>query len=173
MRLETIRMNAAAAADPVIGINAMIAALPIDAGDVRPGNHAIYNQADHTWLARKTVSKGDDITLPAIGILLQPSNIKQVNTTIRDAQIPVIFAYLTRNPDSAEAQRDCSYAMRALLRFLRRFADNANAAMRTRNGVQLLHPIDDVQQGEAIQPWNGVTVIAATELTWLARETAA
>lgn len=173
MRLEVIRMSAAAAADPAIGINAMIDALPIDAGDDRPSHVSIYNQVDNPFVARRAVSKGDDVDVPAVVVMLQPSTVQQVMTSVRDAQIPVVFAYLDKNPDSAETQRRASYVTRALLRFLRRFADNGAAALRTRNGVQMLYPTSDdpVRQGEAITEWDKVHAIAATEITWLVRET--
>lgn len=173
MRLETIRMNAAAADDATIGVNAMLAALPLDGSDTRPPNVTIYNQVDHPWVARRAINlPGDAVTFPALAILAQPSTVHQVMTSVRDAEIPIVFAYLVK-ADTAVNQRHASYTTRALMRFLRLFTDNAGASFRARNGVQLINPMDDVRQGESIQPWDKALAIAATEITWLARETQA
>jgi hypothetical protein len=114
---------------------------------------------------------GDAVTFPALAVLAQPSTVHQVMTSVRDCEIPIVFAYLVKILTRDVNQRHASYTTRALLRFLRRMADNAGASFRTRNGVQLINPIDDVRQGEAIQPWDKALAIAATEITWLARET--
>src|SRR4051794_21284258 len=130
MELETLRMHAAAAADATIGVNAMIDALPIEGGDVRPPHVTIYTSLDEGagWVARKAVSeKGDGITFPALAIFLHATSVKEVMTSVRDADVAVVLAYIARSADNPKTQRDSLYTDRAMLRFLRRFADNANA----------------------------------------------
>lgn len=176
MRLEAIRMHAAAAIDGGIGINAMIAALPIEVGDTRPANVTVYNSMQHPFAARKTVGQGDDISYPAIAIFAQPSTVHQVMTSVRDADIPIVFAYLVKKADSVVAQQDGAYTNRAILRFLRRLCDDSTgAAFRVRNGVQLINPVGDegIRQGETIQEWDKAVAIAATEITWRVRDTEA
>jgi hypothetical protein len=73
---------------------------------------------------------------------------------------------------SAEAQRDAAYTNRAILRFLSRFAGDSGlaAGLRLRNGIQLINPLDQITQGEAVNPWEKAMAIAATEITWLVRD---
>lgn len=176
MELESMRMVATAAADLVIGVNAMIDALPIDVGDVRPPHVNVYNAADHPAVARQAIGDGDlaNIQLPAIAIFCKPTHIDQVTTSVRDGEVPIVIAYIDKKADSAEVQRNGLYANRAVLRFLRRFADPAYVALRTRNGIHLLNPtVDGTQQGQVNQKWGSAWAITATNITWRARETAA
>lgn len=175
MELEVLRMMAAAAADATIGINAMIDGLPVEGADERPPHVTLYNSVEHQWVRRKSFPEsGHGLTFPAVAIrLASPLQVEQVMTTVRDAQVPVMFAYLVRDAETLEGSFDALQTNRAILRFLRRLADNAGAAFRTRNGVQLINPVPSTSQGLTEQQWDKAFVAAATITTWLARETAA
>lgn len=174
MELETIRMCAIAAADPTIGVNAMLAALPLDGTDTRPDPVTIYNSVDHGWVARQVAPEdGGGVTFPALAILIaEPIAFDEVHTVTRDGHLPVGFAYVQNLSDSAKGKRDALYTNRAVLRFLTRFASNASAALRQRGGIGLINP-SSTTQPPVNQQWGGGLVTALTVVTWFTRETSA
>jgi hypothetical protein len=172
MELETISLCAAAAADATIGVNAMIDALTMNAGHVRPSHVTIYNSVDHGWVSRRMVAEdGGNVSFPALAILVaEPIKLDEVQTVVRDGHFPVGFAYLQKLSDSAKGNRDALYTSRAVLRFLTRFADNAAVAARHANGIQIVCP-EDTKQPPVSEAWGGALVTAVTVVTWLVRET--
>lgn len=176
MELDVIRACAAAASDATIGINAQLAALPLDAGDATPPQVTLYNSVDHGWVARQTAAEsGSGITFPAVAILVaQPTTIDQVHTVTRDAHFPVAFAYVQRQADSAHGLRDALYTQRAILRFLTAFAapTPTGQSYRFRNGVGLVLP-ESITAPPTNQPWGAALVTSAVIVTWLVRETSA
>jgi hypothetical protein len=175
VELETIRMSATAAADATIGINAMIDALPLDGADTRPPHVTVYNSVDHPWVARREFPEQDpNITYPAVAVMLaQQLVVREVMTSNRDAEATVLFAYIERASDSAKLTRDTLYTNRAMLRFLTRFSSNASGStFRSRGGVLMINPIK-TDQGTTKESWGNATMVAATMVTWLIRDSAA
>src|SRR5947209_8600308 len=104
MEIEAVRMCAAALADSVIGVNAMLDAVTIDDIDTRPTPLTIYNSVDHRWVARKSVPEKDpNIVFPALAVLLSaPLSLREVGTAVRDGDVTIMFAYIERDVDSAK-----------------------------------------------------------------------
>ncbi len=175
MELEVIRMCAAGAADPTIGINAMLAGIPLDGDDERPGTLQIYNSVDHGPIARRAVPAHDSgLVFPALAIYVaDAATLEQVRTVVRDGEFPIAFSHIELESDSAKGNRDACYTTRALLRFLTRFVRNEGAAFRKRGGVQLIEAVGPVRQSPIYQKWDHGLVQSTTVVTWRVRETAA
>lgn len=174
MELEAIRMMAAAAADPTIGVNAMLAGVPLDGDDERPLPLSIYNSVDHGAIARQAIpGKGSGLNFPALAVYVATSaTLAQVGTVVRDGHFPIALSYIDLESDSAKGNRDACYAMRAAARFLTRLARSEAAALRSRGGVQLIAPVD-TKQSPVYQKWDAGIVQTMLVVTWLVRETAA
>lgn len=170
-------MCAAAAADPTIGVNAMIAALALDGSDPRPSAVTVYNAMDHGWVARRMVpEQGSGITFPALAVFVsQPARLDEVHTVVRDAHYPVAYAYVTLNSDSAKGNRDAAYTMRALLRTLRLFhaPTPTGAGLRQHNGIGIIPPNgpDATTQPPVYETWGSAIVTAVTQVEYLVRDT--
>lgn len=175
MKRETIRCLKLAAADGGNGINAKIAAVSIDAGDVRPANVTIYNDIDHKWVARRRANAEDtDISFPALAIFqFAPLEIidVEVMTVVRDGLLKVGFAWLLKENNPLEAVSDGQYYNRALLQFLHWYMRNDQAsAHRTRNGI-IVRTLEEITQDDVHEDWDGAVSVAQTVATLRCRET--
>jgi hypothetical protein len=177
MKRETIRMLKLGAADVTNGINAKIAAVSLDAGDVRPAAVNLYNDIDHKWVARRRVSAEETaaaITFPAFAIF-QHGSVQvvdvEVETIVRDALIQVGFAHLVKENNPLEAISDGEYVNRAVLQFLNWVMRNDQASsFRTRNGI-VIRSIDTLIQDDVHEDWDGAVCVAQTIATFRVRET--
>lgn len=171
MKLETIRLVAAAAADPTLGVNAMLAGLTLMTGDPRPANVTIYNAADHGWVARRMIpEEASGITFPALAVfLVKSSTFDEVPSQVRDGHLPIGLAYVENASDSAKGNRDAMYTEMAILRFLARLESPAADSLRQVNDVGLVYP-DSTEQPPVDQPWGSGLVTALTITTWTVRD---
>lgn len=177
MELEAIRAVYAGLTDPTIGINAMIDGLVKDTvTDNLPAHVTVYNYVDHPWVARKKLNKDEiengHVSVPAVAVFLaRPAAIDaKVQTVHRNGDFPIVVAYFTTEPDETKRMRDALYVNRAMLRFLTKFDDNANATMRFRNNVNLFTLQEPVTQTTPFVPWEAAILSAATEFTYHCRE---
>lgn len=140
MILNGIRMLADRLADLTTGVNAELGNVQYDGTDVQPAAVAVYEETTTGWLARRQVPVPDQVVLPAVAVgLLQEFEVEgQVMTINRDATaVPFIVFYVGQDSKSEDGLRDACYVMRAVLRSLRGYFDDANLAGRTRNGVNI------------------------------------
>lgn len=173
MEAEIIRAHAAALADASIGINAMLAALPLDEpSDLRPKPLEIYTSVEHGPIARRAINdEGSGLTFPALAIYVaDAATLEQVRTTTRDGHFPVALSHIELDSDSARGNLNACYTMRALARFFTRFARNDGAAFRVRNGVQLIEPVE-FKQSPVFQRWDAGLVQTTLVVTWHVRDT--
>lgn len=171
MKLEAIRLNALAAADPTIGVNAMLAALTLMPGDARPDPVTIYNAVDHGWVARRTVPEdGAGVTYPALAVLLvKPAQFDEVPSNVRDGHIPIGFIYLQKASDTSKGLRDAFYTELAILRFLARLESPAGDALRVTGDVGLVYP-DATESPLYEATWGSALAVSATVVTWVVRD---
>lgn len=173
MELETIRCVVAGLGDGTIGINALIAALTLEAGDARPPNLTIYNSVQHGWVARKAFAlSGLNVTLPALAVFASDVEIKdaEVETAVRDGWVTVTLAHLAEKSATETGNYNALQTNRAILRFCKLFSANSNLAMRTRNGV-ILQAIAEIKPDSIAAVKDDVFIGAATTVKFLVRET--
>lgn len=174
MKLEAMRMLKAGLADATNGINAKIAGLTIDTGDVRPTNPTRYFDVDDPWVARRQLNAEDtDVTLPALAVFaVGPLDVgdAEVMTVVRDVEIKIGLAYLLKTQDSDEIHRAGLYFNRALLRWFTWFMRNEqSSAFRTKNDV-IIRRVDGIIQDDKPEIWEAAVSIAQTVATFTLRE---
>lgn len=142
MFLEPVRIVADWLADATNGVNALLARVPRDAGDPVPPAVTIYDETRHGWVTRATVPRfdGSGIALPGLMVLahqqteLQPEDPTDADRWLRPQ---LLIRYVDREVASEQGAAAASYTYRAVVGALDRLADNAHAAARTRNGIEL------------------------------------
>lgn len=177
MELETIRAVYAGLTDATIGLNAQIDGLTKDTNTDALPTHvaAFYNYADHPWVARKTLNRDEavanNVILPCVTVYLDQPPIldPEVETIYRNGSVPVVIAYLSIEADEGKRMRDALYVNRAIQRFLRRFDDNSNAAMRFRNNVNV-YIAKSLTQYTPFQLGGDALTAAATLVTYQCRD---
>lgn len=132
------------------GVNALIPAVERDGSDPEPDPIATFADATRDpWVARRLFDD-PDIDLPALIVFAQPFTTQgEVQTSFREADIAFVVGQIVKDADSAAELRDALYRRRAIVRSLKQFNDNANAAARTRNSVTLVL-CKDLQIGASV-----------------------
>lgn len=174
MELEVIRMVAAALADATHGVSAAIPGVPRDAGDAEPAAVTVYDATRHGWVTREEITlRGLNASLPALAVgLFRPAPVDgEIQTVFRDGTFDVVVQYLAANDDSAAGSAAGLYTMRAALRTLAWFHHPDQAALRTRNGVQLRY-CSAISHAPIYAVRGDVVVTAALLLTYAVRDTA-
>lgn len=142
MNLEPVRLLADWLADAgqfaggASGVNAMMAAVPRDAGDPAPPAVTVFDETRDGNSAR-----GDlPATLPAIIVTSReiPQLDGEVATYTRDGVIELVVRYACEKADTKAALRDSSYTLRAVLKSVRQF----NADTRSRNQLDVYSCLD-------------------------------
>lgn len=137
MILETARMVSEWLADPLGGVNALLASTPRDPGDAEPADLATVTDETND----SDVARGDlPANLPAVAVSIDSIQDLdgQVMTITADGHVKVRIRVAVENPTTADAVRDLSYYLRTVQRSFRRFmALDANDPARTRNGIYL------------------------------------
>lgn len=134
-------MVTAVAKDVVLGINAQIALLPLDAPDTAPvALTAIFSEFDDDIEIREKPTEGWPIGL----ILIDPQAGSQADPEAevgyRDGVIPVVFAYVTEGPVLGKDRRDGKYVCQAFVNSIKRgLLDSTKIGTAgKRNNVQIL-----------------------------------
>lgn len=133
--LETIRMVTDWLQDATDGVNAKIAAIPLDAGDSAPPGIALFadDTRDEVVALRQEPQK-----YPAIYVTEDaPWTMEgEVATDIRRAtELTLAIRYIVRVHDKFSGRRDTYYTLRAIVASIKELMENANLAARTRNQV--------------------------------------
>mgnify|MGYP001615747040 CR=1 FL=1 len=174
MLVELMYMLNAGAEDATIGVNAQITGGSVISGHAAPDAVTVYNQIEHSWVARRKLNTEDaGVTFPALAIfqggpgVLEP----EVGTIYRRGDYPIVFAQIRKKSDSALGFRQAGYTNRAVYRFLRDFMENAQTAtMRTQNGI-IISQLTQLGEPPVIEDWDKVEVVAAVTATFKLRET--
>lgn len=121
------------------GFNDVAAEIELDAGD--PAIEEIEYIGDETR-DRRVAERMDPPALRALYILADgPATLTgdlYANQGYRDTNdLRISIRYVVKNPESEQAIRDSYLATKVILKSLSRWMDNANAADRTRNSVQV------------------------------------
>jgi hypothetical protein len=150
MRLEAVRCVTAWLKDVTYGVNAKLAALPLDGTDTRPT--AIATIVDETDNANAAFGRFDGLTLPALIVTCsgdpEHRDPEQSQTGERvDGYVTVQVRYAERKTASMTAIVDGTYVIRAVIASLRELHKNANVASRTRNSVRLVSCESISEQG--------------------------
>lgn len=127
------------------GVNAKLVLTPRDAGDPLPADVTVVDSTRSNAAALEKTKAG----YMQVSIYRDSSH-GDIKTIYRDGEIPVAIGLALNDPETAEAQRDESYIMRALMYSLAEFERNENDVVRRRNRVNL-HAIRDI----AITPAEG------------------
>lgn len=174
MLVELVYMLNAGLEDGTIGVNAQLDSFTVISGHAVPPDVNVYNQIEHSWVARRQLNTDDSgVTLPAIAVF-QPEPARhegEVQTIYRKGDYPIVFGYVVKKNDSALGARQGGYTMKALRRFLRDFMENSNAANRTANGVIISQIIGDITEPPVLDEWGKVEVVAAHQCTFRLRDT--
>lgn len=140
--LETVRLTAdwlagtlkdAANADQ--GVNAKIAGVPRDAGDLQPAAITVIDETRDNAAALRQ-AKGKAIL--AVNLAQPIDQQPFVQTIYRDMDVPLRLALALEDVETKNAIREASYLARAIVRSLRQMSRNENDQRRVRNGVHLL-----------------------------------
>ena len=142
MRLEVVRMVTDALTHATEGVNAMLALVPLDGSDVRPADVTVTSEMDDEDAAQGAVAREEDdpgaeLVVYARGGVTEFAG--EVLTVDQDAEaFEVLIYYKARESDTAKAQRDMSYTMRAARWALNHFNQNDRAEDRERGDVQIV-----------------------------------
>lgn len=136
----TVRMVAAVAKDNLLGVNAQIALLPLDAGDTAPpALTAILAEFDDDIEVREKPQTNWPIGL----IFVDPQGSAadpEATVGYRDGSVPIVFAYVSEGPvlgkDKLDAKNACQAFVNSIKRGLLDPAKIGTAGLR--NGVQIL-----------------------------------
>jgi hypothetical protein len=154
--------------DPVNGVNALLPATPVDAGDSVPANLASIVDATRDFLAARGRLPAN---LPGIAIVPLPIENLSPHITTTDAEADVHLAIrlgMTKT-QADQGFRDSSYYLRTILRSLRRLNANFDHSKLTRNGIYL----EGASEMSAIQlfdPIEDTVITGAILITYHTRE---
>lgn len=150
MELEVVRTIAEAMADPVTGINAILAGVPRDAGDPAPPLVTIYEETTDDWVADRQLPHelleadvAGGAALLAIGVASETDfqngdGTAEVRAADDTGEVTLVIYYGTATSAPALAVRDALYTMRAVRRWFNWFFQNDQGQARERNSVELL-----------------------------------
>lgn len=135
MILETVRLCAAALADPTSGVNAQLATVPRDTGDPQPANVSVVEETTTGWVTRDIVPQDLTVTYVAVAqsgdLVMAGENMALYRAATVNLSVRVIAPIST----SANATRALHYTTRAVQRALRVWLADASSAARTDNQV--------------------------------------
>lgn len=140
MRLEAARIVADWLGDATYGVDAKLAVVTGDDSDTVPS--AVATIVDDTRDVNAALGRLDGLTLPAITVSVSEVRYRETEFLqtggYADADVTVLIRYAERTDNPATARANGCYVVRAILGSLRELHLTAQAASRTRNGVQLV-----------------------------------
>lgn len=167
MLLEPLRIVADWIANPVHGTNAELRLLPRDVADVALVPFVtVYDASRHAWVSRAEITaETPGMKLPALAVLAQDDVTMdgEIGSVFRDGRVNLAIAYLTDEPESAEAMGNALYTLRATARSLAGLLANGAEASRERNQI-VLRACSTMRLGLLHQARGAVTMIAALVL---------
>lgn len=174
MHLEPIRCVADWLNDVTNGVNAQIANVTLDSGDVAPhGVVAVLDETRSEILALRHIPESQ--LTPFLFIwMLGDAEVQAVNQSKQDIDsFPIGIAYIDRDTNAANAVRDGSYVMRAVRRSLNRLhqGDAIGIAARTRNGVETRNGNIRMQLLRPELPLENAVVGVCLRATYAVRDT--
>jgi hypothetical protein len=175
MILETLRAWTDWQQNATYGVNALLAAVPRDAGDPVPGNVATF--VDETRNGPAARRRIPDV-VPALVTRLHLTGALDPsvgpNVAHRDAEVAVATWYADRNVATENGNRSCLYVLRALQRSLAKFVDPSIAAAntaRTRNGITIYN-VTALQHVTTFDTIEDTDILGALFVTFKVRDTA-
>lgn len=169
MWLEPVRMVADWLEHPVYGVNAILATVPIEAGDAAPP--PVQDVRDETRdddVAGDRLPTGVSPVLAVTAYTLDAIT-GQVSQGQRDFRPTILVRFGIREPRKARANTVASYIYRAAVRSLHALHENANVAARTRNGIHV-YDCAEMRIIPALQPLEGSTASGGIIVTYNARD---
>jgi hypothetical protein len=151
MIIEACRLVTDWLNDGTNGVNAMLAIIPMDAGDSAPAAIAAGSIVDAT--RDGNVARGRlPAALPGFGITPMPIEGLAPWVTINDAEADLSLAirFGMTKAQTEQGFRDTSYYLRAAVRSLRRFNGNSDPTKRQRNQIYL----ESCVEMRAVQLWD-------------------
>jgi hypothetical protein len=173
MIVECCRMIEAVLNDGVVGVNAQIAALPMDSpnggsADTRPSNVTVRNAADADPTIREV-----DATFPIVVIDVSKPGVApgQIWSGVRDSEIDLIIAYVVESGDVAKNFRNTDYTLRAIVRSIARglLAPTKRDTAGSRNGF-VISKSSRLRYGPTQQPEYGGVMTGAVEFSLTVRD---
>lgn len=133
MILETVRVISDALGHLTYGVNAQLASLDIDSGDIVPTNIVkIANETENFLVALGRAAE----PYPSLNVALDEDvELEQVLTSHRDGTVTVAIRVALSNDQAHNGMRDTYYYLRAVAKTLLDLGSNSNVADRTRNNV--------------------------------------
>jgi hypothetical protein len=135
--LEVCRIVAAWLEDVTTGVNALLPSVPRNGADTQPANVTVFDEATDALVAAGRLPD----TFPALVVhvtAVRWAEEQQVAGPVRDGEADVLIRYQVQDVETAAAQADSSYTLRAVERCLRRNAFNVQTTM---NGVTVYQMI--------------------------------
>lgn len=141
MILQTIERVATWLANGTNGVNAILPNVPRIGSDTQPANVTILDERQHGAAARGQFKR--DQSFPVLEIQLEQDIDfnPAVDFAVRDAHVPILIAYATKNQDSAAAARDSYYTLVAVERSLKLLWTAGLASDRTQGTISLVYPV--------------------------------
>jgi hypothetical protein len=156
------------------GVNAQLATVPLDVGDVAPDSVVFFGDATRDDIVAQ---QGLPVNAPAIYVSAASPAISDGEVIpgppgVRDARnLGVAIRYIRRDANTAAAFRDTGYTLRAVIKSLKQFCRSENAAARLRNSIQMRDQLS-LTWGIAAE-WEGAAgVTGAVIVTWYVRDLA-
>lgn len=156
------------------GVNAQMAGVPRDAGDPEPEPVQFFGDVTRD---NAVAVNAHPVNAPAI--FVTPSTPAEADGEalpgppgVRDARnVGIAIRYIRRDANTADAFRDTSYTLRAIIKSLKQLARSDNSAARLRNSIQMKAQIG-LTWGLATE-WEGnAAVTGAVISTWTVRDLA-
>lgn len=177
MILEAVRIVADWLDSAQHGVNALLAAVPVDGTDsdvTVPPAVTVLDSTRRSDVARGQMPSVTSAELPALLVTPSDQSIDSQSPAAgllpSDSSVTVLIRYVTSTLDTAKAERDASQTLRAVSRSLRLLFTTANSeTARTRASVQIVEPRD--QRLTTLYESNDDTVVTGGVLvTYRARD---
>lgn len=161
--------------DVTLGVNAQIAALPLDSAngggqDARPANVTVRNAFDADPAVREV-----ETTFPVVVIDVPQPGVApgQIWSGVRDSEVDLIIAYVVESGDVAKNRRNTDYSLRAIVRSIARglLASGKRDTAGTRNGYAISKS-SKMKYGSTHQPDYGGVMTGAVQFTLTIRDLA-
>jgi len=137
VRLEAIRVLTNALTDGTTGVNARLAAVPLDAGDPIPPTLGLITDETRNSSAARGQLPELDAQFPCLLVGLHDAGNRldaHQHQGVRDGTVHLLIRYAARQKDSKAGARDAYYTFRAVERCITAWLNGVDTA-RTMNSV--------------------------------------
>lgn len=167
---ETIRIVTDILTDDEHGVNAKLAALPLDVGEVIPVDiGTVVEETTNNYVAFGRLPEGVTYPVLCVSLYSSPDYDAELMNEEGQAEVELLIRYGSTSTNPAESIQDVYNTIRALCQSIRMLNANTTADSRTRNNVQLLR-VTRLRQTVTFAPIEDATVTAGIIATAVVRD---